>query len=79
MPVEDLVNVAKDDLVLAFHSGWHRYLLLLYQLHVSLHSTSISTYRYGGWNVRRDETLALRFASVTNLQNMARYNDLLDS
>jgi len=39
MPVEDLVNVAKRDLVLAFHPGRHRHFTFVDRLHVALHST----------------------------------------
>ena len=38
MPVEDLMNISEDDLVLAFHARWHGDLLVLYHLHVALHS-----------------------------------------
>ena len=40
MPVEDLVNVAEHDLVLAFHAGRHRHFTLIDRLHVALQSTA---------------------------------------
>jgi len=36
MPVGDLMNVAEDDFVFAFHAGWHRHLAFFDRLHVAL-------------------------------------------
>jgi len=42
MPVEDLVNVAEDDFILAFHACWHWYLTVVDRLHVALRSAARS-------------------------------------